>query len=86
MVVVREGVSPARLLVGFVQPLIACGVLAAAVAAARFGLLAAGVDHPAALLVVEIVTGAVVYVAVALRVARDASRDLLDLVRRAVRR
>jgi PST family polysaccharide transporter len=86
MVVVREGVSPARLLVGFVQPLIACGVMAAVVAAARFALLAAGVDHPAALLVVEIVTGAVVYVAVAMRVARDTSHDLLDLLRRAVRR
>jgi len=85
-VVVREGVSPVRLFVGFMQPLIACGVMAAAVTVVRLVLFALGIDHPAAVLVIEIAVGAVVYVAAALRVARETSRDLLDLVRRAIRR
>lgn len=85
-VVVREGVSPGRLLIGFLQPLMACVVMAAGVYAAYLGLVTLGVTHPAALLAGEIVVGGACYVGAALVIARDTARDLLDLLRRALRR
>ncbi|MDX2087443.1 MAG: oligosaccharide flippase family protein [Kofleriaceae bacterium] len=86
LVVVREGVSPVRLLAGFVQPLVACGVMALAVTASRLGLYALDLEHPAIVLVVDILVGATAYVVAALHVARTSALDLLRLVRQALRR
>jgi PST family polysaccharide transporter len=68
------------------RPLAACGIMAAAVLGTRQAMLALGVDHPRALLPVEIVVGAAAYVAAALVVARPIALDVLQLLRRALRR
>jgi PST family polysaccharide transporter len=84
--VMREGPSPRRLALGFLQPLAACGVMAVAVWAVRAALVAADVDHPAVLLVAMIATGAAAYVGAALVVCRATALDLIALLRDAVRR
>ena len=84
--VAREGPSPRRLLVGFLQPLAACGVMAAVALGARAALVGAGLSEPGLLLVVMIVTGAITYVGAALVICRATALDLLDLMRRAIRR
>jgi O-antigen/teichoic acid export membrane protein len=84
--VVREGPRPGRLLIGFLQPVLACGVMACAVWVVGRALSAAGVERPMVYVVVEIVVGAFVYVAAALAIARDSSRDLLQLLRKALKR
>ena len=84
-VVVREGVSPGRLFLGFVRPLLACAVMGAAVYVTGRVLLGVGLDHPAILLAVEIVVGGVAYVATALLIARETSVDLLRLLKRALK-
>lgn len=86
LLVLREGVSPWRLIVGFMQPVIACGVMAAVVLLVNRGLLAADIDHPAIRLCAMIVTGAFAYVSSALVIARETSRDLLSLVKKALHR
>lgn len=86
VLVTREGVSAARLFVGFFQPVLACGVMAVAVWLVHDGLVVAGLDRPGILLVAMIAAGAVTYVGAALVLARGASRDLLDLVRKALHR
>ena len=64
-------------LVGFLQPLAACVVMAVAVWLTQLRAWSAlGLDHPAILLVVEIVVGAIAYVAAALVLApRDLARS-----------
>jgi lipopolysaccharide exporter len=84
--VVREGPRPGRLAIGFLQPLVACGVMAGAVWATSRVLGAAGVHAPMIYVIVEIVVGAAAYVASALAVARDASQDLLRLLKQALKR
>jgi PST family polysaccharide transporter len=84
--VVREGPSPRRLFVGFIQTLAACGVMAAVALGARAGLRGAGITQPGIVLVAMIVTGAVAYVAAALVLCRATAVDLLGLMRRALRR
>jgi PST family polysaccharide transporter len=84
--VLREGPSPRRLAAGFLQPLAACAVMAAAVWAAHRLLTFAGVSHPAVLLPVMIAVGGGVYVAAALAICRETSRDLIELARKARRR
>ena len=85
--VIRADGLPAGALVGaFVRPLAACGVMVAAVLGAREGMLSLGVDDPRALLPVEIVVGAIAYVAAALVIARPIARDFLQQLRRALRR
>jgi lipopolysaccharide exporter len=84
--VMREGPSPRRLAIGFLQPLAACAVMAAVVWAARAALVAAGIGHPAVLLVAMIAVGAAAYAAAALVICRATARDLLGLVKQAVRR
>ena len=79
--VVRDGPSPWRLALGFLQPAAACAVMAAAVWSADGMLVAAGVDAPAALLAIEIAVGGIVYVAAALILARPAALDLISVVR-----
>jgi PST family polysaccharide transporter len=86
VLVVREGPNPGRLLIGFLQPLLACAVMGGGVWLVHHGLAIAGVEHPTIYLVAEIVAGAVTYVAAALVICRSTSRDLLTLVRRAVRK
>jgi lipopolysaccharide exporter len=84
--VVRHGPSPTRLAGAFLQPLAACAVMASAVWLVREGLIGAGVEHPAIYLLVEIAVGALAYVAAALVICRETSRDLLSLLRKALRR
>jgi PST family polysaccharide transporter len=84
--VMREGPSPRRLAIGFLQPLAACGVMAAAVWLVQRALVLVGLGHPAIQLVAMLVTGAVVYVVAALLLCPGTSRDLLGLVRKALRR
>jgi PST family polysaccharide transporter len=90
LLVMREGPSPRRLLVGFLQPLAACCVMIAAVWGVRNGLKSADLDHPAVLFFAMVITGAVVYIVAlkkALRrpnVSVTAARTTLRM--RAVRR
>jgi len=84
--VAREGPSPARLLVGFVQPLAACVVMAAAVWLVARGLAAACITRPVAQLAAEIVVGAIAYVAAIFVFARERARDLLQLLGKALGR
>jgi hypothetical protein len=78
--VVRHGPSPARLAAGFMRPLLACAVMAAAVWLTGRGLHALGFEHPGIYVIVEIIAGAVAYIAAALVVARETSKDLLQLL------
>lgn len=84
--VVHEGVSPVRLLKGFLQPVAACAVMGLSVWATHHGLRVAGVHHPVIYLVSEIVVGAIVYVIAALVICRATSKDLLGLLKQALRR
>ncbi len=86
VLVIREGPSPRALLLGFLQPLAACAVMATAVLGVREGLVVLGWDHAAVLLVTMTVVGAAAYVAAALVICRETARDLLDLLRKARRR
>jgi PST family polysaccharide transporter len=88
LLVSREPGGPRMrpILKGFFEPLLACGVMTAAVLAAEHGLALAGVTHPGVVLVVAIVVGAVSYAAAALVIARDCSRDLLQLLKKTLRR
>src|SRR5439155_2218977 len=84
--VVRHGPSPTRLIVGFMQPLIACIVIGAAVWLTHRGLVATGLSHPSLYVLGEIVVGALAYVATALVLARDTSKELLQLLAKALKR
>lgn len=84
--VVRHGPSPTRLAAAFLQPLAACAIMASAVWLVQRGLHGAGVEHPAVYLITEIVVGGLAYVGAALVIARDTSRDLLDLLKKALKR
>jgi lipopolysaccharide exporter len=82
--VLKEGPSPRRLLLGFIQPLIACGVMAVAVMIVRHYVAHHG--YLIVQLIAEIGTGVVVYVATALVVCRATTRDLLGLLKHIVQR
>jgi len=84
--VVREGPRPGKLLIGFLQPLLACGLMGCAVWLAGKGLAAAGVDRPMVYVVVEIVAGAITYVVAAFAVARETAVDLIQLLKKALKR
>jgi len=84
--VVREGPRPGKLLVGFLQPLLACGVLGCAVWLVDRGLDLAGVTRPMVYVVVEIVAGGIANTVAALAIARESSRDLLQLLKKALKR
>jgi len=78
---------PAWPIVGaVVRPLAACAVMAAAVLAARHGLVALGVESARVRLPIEIVTGGAAYVVGALALARPSARDLTQVLRRALKR
>ncbi len=84
--VVRYGPSPVRLAAGFIGPLAACAVMAAAVWLTQHALEAIGVAHPSVYVIVEILVGAIAYVAAALVICRETSKDLLALVAKAIKR
>jgi hypothetical protein len=84
--VVRHGPSPTRLAAGFIQPLAACAFMAAAVWLTHMGLRATGLSHPSVYVLVEIVVGAVAYTGAALVLCRETSRDLLQLLAKALKR
>lgn len=84
--VMRAGPSPARLAAAFLQPLAACAVMAAVVWVVQGALHGAGVTHPAIYLIVEIVVGALAYVGAALVLCRETSRDLLGLLKKALKK
>ncbi|MEZ4361225.1 MAG: oligosaccharide flippase family protein [Kofleriaceae bacterium] len=82
----KNGPSPRRMVRGFVQPLLACAVMAAAVLLLRTQLLDALRLPAIAVLVIEILVGAAAYVAAALVLCRETAQDLLSLLRRIARR
>ncbi|MBX3158854.1 MAG: oligosaccharide flippase family protein [Deltaproteobacteria bacterium] len=86
VMVSREGPSWRRLVMGFVQPALACVVMAAVDVALYEAMEHAGVTRPAVQLVALIVVGAAAYIAAALVICRETSRDLLDLLKKALRR
>jgi hypothetical protein len=75
----RHGLSLRRVAVGFVQPLVACSVMAAGVLAMR--ALVGGMVPLGAQLAIEIATGAVVYAGAALVACPATARDLIALAR-----
>jgi PST family polysaccharide transporter len=77
-----DGVPMKNLLLPLVRPLAACGVMVGAIVGVRRLLGAFDVDHPGLGLGVELCVGAVAFIAAALVVAKDASGDMLGLVRR----
>ncbi len=84
--VVRDGVSARRMVSGFVQPLAACAVMAAACWGVDVALARMGVRAPGLVLAADLVVGAAVYVAAAAVLARETSRELLALVGGVLRR
>ena len=82
--VAREGPSAWRLLVGFVRPLAAGMVMAAAVWLTGRGLAASGWTRPSAFVAVEVTVGAVVYIAAIVALAREGARDVFALLRGAL--
>ena len=84
VLVSREGPSVKKLVMGFVQPLLACCVMAAAVWVTHDLLVGAGVTHPAILLAAMIGVGMGAYVPAALILCRATTRDLLQLMKRAL--
>lgn len=82
----QHGPSARRLIMGFVEPLLACAAMAAVVLALRYEVLAAFGLPPLAILILEIVVGGLVYVAAALVLCRKTSRDLLSLLKKVARR
>jgi PST family polysaccharide transporter len=84
--VVRHGPSVRRFATGFLRPLLACVVMAAAVWLTNRALVGLGVHHPAFFVLFEVIAGAIAYVIAALFVAREAATDLLQLLVKARRR
>jgi lipopolysaccharide exporter len=85
VVIVTDGIPAARLAAATARPLLACGVMVAAVIATRQAMLGVGLTSTAALLGIEVVAGVVAYVPAALLLAPATSRDFLQLCRRAVK-
>jgi PST family polysaccharide transporter len=86
LVIATDGVPAWPLASALLRPLAACGVMAAAVLGVREGMIGSGVTAAKAILPVEIVVGALVYVAAAFAIAGPTARDFLRLLRRALKR
>ena len=86
LVVRLDGIPLVKSAGGFLRPLMACGVMTAAVLGTRWGLAAVGVTQPGVLVPLEIVAGGLSYVPAAFVFAPATTRDFLQLLRRAVRR
>jgi len=85
-VVRTDHISGAAMATAFLRPVLACGVMVAAVLGARAAMIAVELDAPKFLLPVEIIVGAVAYVLGALVLARPIARDFLQLLRKALKR
>lgn len=81
-----DGVPYMRLLRPLVRPLLACLPMVAAVLAVRYGMQSLHGLPRGGRLGAEVVVGGLAFVAAALVIARQASRDFLQLAREAVRR
>lgn len=81
-----DGVNLVRLLGGVFRVCLACAAMAGGVVATRMGLAKVGFGPSWFSLGIEIVIGAVVYVAAAFVVAREISFDFLSLVKRVIAR
>ncbi|HZJ61944.1 MAG TPA: oligosaccharide flippase family protein [Kofleriaceae bacterium] len=86
LVIATDAVPAWPLASALLRPLAACGVMAAAVLGVREGMIGSGVTAAKAILPVEIVVGALVYVAAAFAIAGPTARDFLRLLRRALKR
>lgn len=83
VLVAREGPSATKLLIGFLQPLAACACMGGAIWAVHQVLS----SQPYVVqLLVEIVVGGAVYVAAALVLCRSTARELVGLVKRALKK
>jgi PST family polysaccharide transporter len=86
LVIATDAVPAWPLVSALLRPLAACGVMAGAVLGVREGMIGLGVTGANAILPVEIIVGALVYVAAALAIAGPTARDFLQLLRRALKR
>ncbi len=84
--VAKAGPRASVILISFMQPLLACGVMVGAVLGVRHGLRVAGVTMPIVYLLVEMAVGAIAYVASALVLCRATARDFISLAKSVVRR
>jgi PST family polysaccharide transporter len=82
----QDGVKMSAFLMKCLLPLLACGPMVAVVLATRWGLAQARIDVRGLNLVVEMIAGGLAYVVAAPVIARSTSRELLDLVRAAIRK
>jgi PST family polysaccharide transporter len=80
-----DGIQVRAVLARCAPPLLACVPMVAVVLAVRGALVGAGVRAPGVLLAAELAAGAASYPPSALLLARSVARDLLALVRRALR-
>ena len=81
-----DGVKVRDGLVRFLPIFTACIPMVAAVTGVRVGLIGLGFDRPAVSLLLEVVAGGLVFVAAVLLLARETSRDFMNLVLGALRR
>ena len=86
LVRVTDKVRILPMLAGLVPVLLACVVMAAAVVGARTGLRSVGLPPGWLSLIIEIIAGAVGYIAAAFVIARSTAMDLLDQVKKVVAR
>jgi PST family polysaccharide transporter len=78
----QTGLSAGTLLWRLLPPLVACLPMVAGVFAVRFGLERLGVESALVQLVAEVLAGALLFVAAALSIARQPSRELLAIIRK----
>ncbi len=81
-----DGVPFLAYLLRTAPPLLACVPMVVTVLAVRRGMLAAEYAQGKTMLIVEVIVGALTYVASALVIAHSTSRDFLNLLRNALRR
>lgn len=86
LVIYTDRIPAGPLASAILRPIAACAVMAAAVLGARHAMGALGVELAKVLLPVEIVVGAVAYIAAAFALAGPTARDFVQLLRRALRR
>ncbi|HEY0992394.1 MAG TPA: oligosaccharide flippase family protein [Kofleriaceae bacterium] len=86
LVITTDAVPAWPLASALLRPLAACGVMAAAALGVREAMIGSGITAAKAILPVEIVVGALVYVAAAFAIAGPTARDFLQLLRRALKR
>lgn len=86
LITITDGVPAWPIVGAVVRPLAACAVMAVAVIGVRHGLLAIGVAQPLICLPIELIVGGAAYIAAAFVVARSSVRDLLQVLRRALKR